>query len=275
MKRECLLQLTVFMLFLINQGCGPEAETGDVFKRYAARTGKYPSPAADTLPPGAKRASLTTGAVDVDYLCGKFDAAKRADFAAVNAPYTRKPNMFLRRETLGAFKQMWEAARKDGVELRIVSATRSFEQQKAIWEGKWIRLASQFPNAKDRALKILEYSAMPGVSRHHWGTDVDLNDLNNSAFEPGGKEENVYIWLKKHAHTYGFCQPYSIQDERRPGGYSEERWHWSYLPLATPLLEQYLQIMRDDMIGGFQGAQTAQSVGIIKHYAAGINPDCK
>lgn len=277
MKRVCLLLAAVLILVFGSQGCGPEAETGDVFKRYAARSGRYPRAGdeADTAAAGPKKAALSTGAVDVNYLCGRFDPAERADFVLAGAPFTAKPDLYLRRETMEAFKKMWEAARKDGVELRIISGTRTFDQQKSIWEGKWGRLAKEFPNQRSRALKILEYSAMPGASRHHWGTDIDLNDLNNSAFARGGKLEPVYNWLKNNAPNFGFCQPYTAKDETRPEGYNEERWHWSYLPVAVPLLRQYLEIVQDDMLTGFQGDQTAPSIGIVRHYAGGINMACK
>ncbi len=121
--------------------------------------------------------------VDISYLLGKFDPAARKDFVAVGKPYSDKSGMMLRKEAFEAFKKMFEAAEKDGIALKIISSTRNFDRQKEIWEGKWTRFARDQPAAKDRALKILEYSAMPGASRHHWGTDVDLNDLNNPSFE--------------------------------------------------------------------------------------------
>ncbi|MEO6757878.1 MAG: M15 family metallopeptidase, partial [Saprospiraceae bacterium] len=154
----------------------------------------------------------------------------------------------------------------------IISSTRTFAQQKTIWEGKWTRFAKDAPAPKDRALKILEYSSMPGSSRHHWGTDMDLNDLNNSAFEPGGKYEKVYAWLLEHAGEYGFGQPYTAG---RPNGYHEEKWHWSYLPLARPFLAQYRQRLNEKDISGFEGSETATEIGIVKNYVLGINPDCQ
>jgi D-alanyl-D-alanine carboxypeptidase len=206
-----------------------------------------------------------------DYLLGKFEPAERADFVPVGKPYSDRPGMRLRRETMEAFVKMYEAAEKDGVRLRIISSTRTFDQQKVIWSGKWTRFAEEAPAPEARARKILEFSAMPGASRHHWGTDIDLNDLNNPAFGPGGAHEKVYRWLLEHAPAYGFCQPYTAG---RPHGYHEERWHWSYLPLAQPLLTQYRQRIGDAQLTGFPGAETAAAIGILEHYVLGINPDC-
>ena len=78
---------------------------------------------------------------------------------------------------------MQRAALYDTIQLIIVSGTRNFKEQKAIWNRKWNR----YNNLKsiDRIKKILEYSSMPSTSRHHWGTDLDLNNLNNSYFTSG------------------------------------------------------------------------------------------
>ena len=55
------------------------------------------------------------------------------------------------------------------------------------------------------AKTILLYSSMPTTSRHHWGTDMDINSLENSYFASGqGLKE--YTWLKKNAAKFGFCQ---------------------------------------------------------------------
>ena len=219
--------------------------------------------ATDTVPPVR---------VSADYLLGKFEPAGHPDFASVGKPYSDKPGMMLRREAFEAFKKMFKAAEKEGVVLKIISSTRNFDRQKEIWEGKWTRFAKDAPVAKDRALKILEYSSMPGSSRHHWGTDVDLNDLNNPSFEKGGKHEKVYAWLSVHAHEYGFCQPYTAG---RPSGYHEEKWHWTYTPLSKPLLEQYKNTLSDADIKGFKGAETAVEIDIVKNYVLGINAACK
>lgn len=236
--------------------------------------GNADTAAPPVSPAAVKKASDTIPSyalVSKDYLLGKFDPSKHPDFVAVGRPYADKPGMMLRKEAFEAFQKMWESAQKDGISLKIISSTRTFNQQKSIWEGKWERFAMQTPAPKNRALKILEYSSMPGSSRHHWGTDLDLNDLNNPSFEQGGKYQKVYEWLSAHAHEYGFCQPYTAG---RPNGYHEEKWHWSYTPLSKPFLAQYKANIRDSDIKGFQGANLASEIGAIKHYVFGINPDC-
>jgi zinc D-Ala-D-Ala carboxypeptidase len=211
---------------------------------------------------------------ETEELMGKFDPATHPDFENIPLKYCDKEGMFLRKETLEAFRKMHKAAEKDGISLKIISATRNFDRQKAIWEVKWLKYTKDFPDPNKRALKILEYSSMPGTSRHHWGTDMDLNDLNNPTFEKGGKYEKNYLWLVAHAHEYGFCQPYSPKGVERPNGYNEEKWHWTYLPLSKDFLEQYLENVKNTDLAGFKGAETATELNATKNYVGGINKSC-
>lgn len=255
---EKIAQQTMLLLLLAIPGWGCQNDAPAPQNVWAAI-----APVSDSIP---------AANVDTDYLLGKFDPARHPDFVVVVKPYSEKSGMLLRKEAFEAFKKMYEAAEKEGVVLKIISATRNFGRQKEIWENKWTRFAKDAPAAKDRALKILEYSSMPGSSRHHWGTDVDLNDLNNPSFENGGKYEKVYQWLAAHAHEYGFCQPYTAG---RLAGYREEKWHWSYTPLSKTLLEQYKNNLTEADIKGFKGAETAAEIGIVKNYVLGINPACQ
>lgn len=214
--------------------------------------------------------------VDKATLMGKFIPADNPDFVLVGSPYSAKAGMYLRKETFEAFKKMYDAAKKDGVTLNIISSTRNFDQQKKIWEDKWSRFAKDAPDETKRALKILEYSSMPGTSRHHWGTDIDLNDLNNSSFEgTTGKYRKVYDWLEKNAATFGFGQPYTPKGDARPNGYNEEKWHWSYLPIAKTYRAAYLQSIHNEDIAGFKGSGTAVSLNVVKNYVGGVSTACQ
>ncbi len=253
------LPLAIGLMLVIAIACGNVETPASSVPRLASSTPPNP----DSLPMPVP--------VSKEYLLGKFDPSKHPDFVSVGKPYADKPDMMLCKEAFEAFKKMWESAQKAGIALKIISSTRNFNQQKNIWEGKWNRFAKEAPKPKDRALKILEYSSMPGSSRHHWGTDMDLNDLNNSSFEKGGKHEKVYEWLAAHAHEFGFCQPYTAG---RPYGYHEEKWHWSYTPLSKPFLAQYKASIQDADIQGFLGSTLAGEIGAVEHYVLGINQSC-
>ncbi|MFN4079554.1 MAG: M15 family metallopeptidase [Saprospiraceae bacterium] len=208
----------------------------------------------------------------MSYLLGQFDPATHPDFVSVGKPYSDRPGMRMRKEAFEAFKKMYEAARDEGVNLKIISSTRNFAQQKAIWEGKWERLATQTPDPRARALRILEYSSMPGTSRHHWGADIDLNDLNDAAFVGKGAHRAVYEWLSRRAGEFGFCMPYSAG---RATGYQEEKWHWSYMPLSSQFLSDYERQIRAEQISGFRGDSLAATLDVVNRYVSGIAPECR
>ena len=75
--------------------------------------------------------------ISLDYLMGKFDPEKHKDFVKVAQKYASRSGFMLRKEAYGAFQKMFEAAEKDGINLKIISATRPFAHQKRIWEAKW------------------------------------------------------------------------------------------------------------------------------------------
>ncbi|MEZ4774351.1 MAG: M15 family metallopeptidase [Bacteroidia bacterium] len=222
--------------------------------------------------------------VETYYLLGKFDPAKDTAFAQIADIHAKGSarGAYLHKESYAAFVRMYDAAKADGITLTILSATRNFNRQKEIWEGKWkgsIKVGGKdlsvtVPEPGERAQTILLYSSMPGTSRHHWGTDMDINALDNHYFDTGkGKAE--YDWLQANAYKFGFCQPYTAKGEERPTGYEEERWHWSYMPLAQKYLAAYGRQVSPDMIGGFAGAETATQLDVIKNYVMGVNKACK
>lgn len=249
---------------------------------------KNQTPTADT-PPVVEQDTIVQEVIDssflkIDpaYLMGKYSPSKRADFNKIEKKYAVRENMYMRSEAYAAFEEMYNAAQKEGVNLIIRSAARTFYNQKNIWEAKWSgnrviengkNAKTTYPNPRDRALKILEYSSMPGTSRHHWGTDIDLNMLNNAYFD-SGKGKSIYKWMNDHAHEYGFCQVYSEIGGDRPYGYKEERWHWSYLPISQELTKACKAILKDEMIAGFKGAETAAEIDVVKRYVLGLNPAC-
>ena len=182
-----------------------------------------------------------------NYLLGKFNPAVKEDFVLIPEEYILyeegKGKMYLRKEAFEAYLKMQAAARGSSVDLKIVSAARNFDYQKDIWEKKWSgatlvdgkNLSESVPDGIERFRKILEYSAVPGASRHHWGTEIDLNGVNPPYFrsEKGKKE---YAWLVENAEIFGFCQTYNEKDGSQTGppatlslarraGYNEEKWH--------------------------------------------------
>jgi len=215
------------------------------------------------------------------FVLGKVEYAQYSEFVKIPEAYANKAGMYLRKEVLDAFILMQKCAKSEGVSLTIISACRNFNHQKSIWESKWNGarkvggkdLSQAIPNAADRAKEILKYSSMPGTSRHHWGTDIDINSLNPTYFESGkGKKE--YDWLRDNAAEFGFCQVYSEKGNDRKYGYEEEKWHWSYIPIASKLTRYFKKNMGQKDISGFDGSDALPFNEVLK-YVEGIAPYCR
>jgi len=149
-----------------------------------------------------------------------------------------------------AFLGLRRAAAAAGMDLAAHSSFRDFQRQLAIWNGKFsgtrpmydaagsiIETATLTPAARIDA--ILLWSALPGASRHHWGTDVDLIDrhatapgyqvqLTQAEFRAGGPFAALNAWLEDNAARFGFFRPY--QGVR--SGVQPEPWHLSFAPIA-------------------------------------------
>lgn len=274
----------IFFLLLfigcINQSCTEPTNQVIDSKEVIAKTVNAVAESTERIP--FKPAITFDSTITTDYIMGKFNPAKHPNFVKIAPKHANRNDRLLRKEAYADFIKMYEAAKKDGITLKIISATRNFATQKIIWEGKWTgkrlheskeNLAKTTPDPTERAIKILRWSSMPGTSRHHWGTDIDLNNLTNSFFEKG-EGLKIYTWLTANAATYGFCQPYSPKGAERPDGYNEEKWHWSYLPIAKKLTQQARIRLKNDMISGFKGSETAISIGVVDKFILGINEDC-
>ncbi len=209
--------------------------------------------------------------VILTHLLGKFDYTKDTFFVYVAPEHCSKP-MYLQKETYRKFKEMHAAAKKDGINLKIISGTRNFNEQKAIWERKWNVNIKTMDSIK-AAKTILLYSSMPTTSRHHWGTDMDINSLENSYFESGqGLKE--YNWLKKNASKYGFCQVYSDKKTTNRKGYEMEKWHWSYIPISRLYLQKYNAWIDYSLIKGFIASELAPKLKAREDFVNGIDTSC-
>lgn len=177
--------------------------------------------------------------------------------------WERRGEFILLKQTYKAFDKMQKAAAKDGVKLYVVSAYRSAERQKAIWERKWNDKSRASKNTKERALDILQYSSMPGTSRHHWGTDLDICSVEPKYFDQNQEGQKIYKWLVENASEYGFFQPYTAGRTR---GYAQEKWHWSYRPISDKYLQTYLETIKDVDLKGFAGSEVATQIKMVENW---------
>tara|TARA_B000000475_G_scaffold265805_1_gene254802 strand:+ start:238 stop:939 length:702 start_codon:yes stop_codon:yes gene_type:complete len=155
----------------------------------------------------------------------------------------------LEKRTSEAYKKMRKAALIDGVELKIISAYRSYERQKMIWNNKYLKYTKEYNLEPEKAInEIIRFSTIPGTSRHHWGTDIDIIDgrykgegdlLLAENFKKEGIFFNVKTWLNKNSENFGFYIVYS--DDKNRKGFEHEPWHFSYLPVSKKMLESFIK----------------------------------
>lgn len=187
------------------------------------------------------------------------------------------------------WKEMQEAAKQDGVALYLHSGYRSFDEQanggSEGWNNKYARSSYRQtkPNSEARALAMFQYNALPGTSRHHWGTDLDLGGPDRKEVADdfyNGNQKAQYEWLQNNAARFGFYQPYIenlVATADFGPGYNSEPWHWTYLPLAEEFLKQFeAQITRDVLereLSSLQGSQYIRYEDILGRIF-NINPEC-
>jgi LAS superfamily LD-carboxypeptidase LdcB len=189
-------------------------------------------------------AAVLTGQTE-RHLCAATEAA------SLGAP--------VHRDVAAPIRRLQEEARRAGFDLRILSGFRSFDQQLSIWNrkatGKRAVLDSDAVplditrlSERDLVFAILRWSALPGASRHHWGTDLDVYDLaaRPEGYEielipeevnAGGMFGPLHEWLDARiaaGTSFGFLRPYDADR----GGVAPERWHLSYVPVANAYLRQ-------------------------------------
>jgi LAS superfamily LD-carboxypeptidase LdcB len=179
-----------------------------------------------------------------------------------------EPPCLLHLHVVAPFLNLRRAARAEGFDLAAVSSFRDFARQLEIWNGKFrgerplldaggAPLDAATLNPRERVDAILLWSALPGASRHHWGTDLDLVDraqsdaghqikLTPEEFAPGGPFAGLDRWLTKHAPRFGFFRPF--QGVR--SGVQPEPWHFSFAPIAENARQRLTsQVLRTAISG--------------------------
>jgi LAS superfamily LD-carboxypeptidase LdcB len=167
-----------------------------------------------------------------------------------------EPGCVLHLATVEPFLEMRAAAVEEGIDLVPVSSFRDFEAQRRIWNAKYRGQRTLYDrsgrqldhgslNESQLIDAILCWSAMPGASRHHWGTDIDVIDravlpdpraakLLPIEYSPAGPFAKLNAWLDANMGRFGFFRPYRTDR----GGVSPEPWHLSHAPVATGALQQ-------------------------------------
>ena len=178
------------------------------------------------------------------------------------------PPCALHTDAAAPFLNLRRAASAEGFDVAVASGFRDFERQLAIWNGKFAGtvplydgtgspLAAAALPPPERVAAILHWSALPGASRHHWGTDLDLVDRNAipagyrvqltaAEYAAPGPFAPLVEWLDANAARFGFFRPFrGILSGVRP-----ELWHYSFAPLAESARRRLtVELLREALTG--------------------------
>lgn len=132
--------------------------------------------------------------------------------------------------TLNAYLKMYEAAKKEGLEILVNSAYRSYEDQQAVCDTYQEAYGSAY---------VEKYVAKPGFSEHQTGLCFDLASATSNIFA----ESAEYQWMLNHAHEYGFILRFP-KGREDVTGYRAEPWHYRYVgkEVATKMVEEDLTL---------------------------------
>ena len=158
--------------------------------------------------------------------------------------------ILLEKETYSAFIKMKDAAEKDGIIIKLVSGFRDFYRQQMIWNNKYKKFTNEFSLDGPTAIKeIIRFSTIPGTSRHHWGTEIDIIDKNfenekdlliSKKYEEGGIFNSLKKWMDKNSKRFGFYIVYDDDSNRQ--GFEYEPWHYTYKPVSDLYQAEFLKL---------------------------------
>jgi len=180
-----------------------------------------------------------------NYLLGK----NQKDLTKIEEGY------LLHRDVISSYHLLKERCSEKGFDLTIASSYRSFDQQKKIWNEKalgnrvllddtGLKLDFKKLSQQEILLSILRWSAIPGFSRHHWGTEIDIycrkslpsKEYNVQLIPEEVNDDGMFGELHQYLdeliqsnNSCGFYRPYC--EDR--GGVAPERWHLSYAPISS------------------------------------------
>lgn len=119
------------------------------------------------------------------------------------------------REAVVAFKNMYEAAKKEGLGLVINSSYRSYQDQENI--------CNTFKDLYGEGY-VTKYVALPGFSEHQTGLAFDIGSTSSKIFA----ESKEYEWMKENAYKYGFILRFT-KSNAYITGFRSEPWHYRYV----------------------------------------------
>ncbi len=137
-------------------------------------------------------------------------------------------DIYVSKRIIPDLSHLLESAKKDGLQLRVVSGYRSYDKQVQVFNS-WVNkeLKKKPRMTRSQAEEVANtYSARPGHSEHQLGTVVDVLSAENNyqfSLEPHFRYP---AWLESNAHCYNFKISYGKNSTE----YQYEPWHLRWYP---------------------------------------------
>jgi LAS superfamily LD-carboxypeptidase LdcB len=188
--------------------------------------------------------------------------------------YLDDQRFMINKASITDFKSLKNICNEAGFDLAINSSFRDYKTQLKIWNEKALgkrdlldvngeKLEYKDLSKEEVLFSIMRWSALPGMSRHHWGTDIDVYDLNTLPTPdykveltpqevcPEGCFGRLHLFLDKlidSNRSFNFFRPYS----KDLGGVSPEKWHLSHLPESSKFLNSLSFTVFDDFLNSLK-----------------------
>ena len=203
-------------------------------------------------------------------------------------------NHRLHSKIIDDFLALQNAAKNAGFDLTIASSFRDFDRQSMIWNNKFSGSRPVYNKQQqpvdltkltdiNKCIAIMRYSALPGASRHHLGTDLDIFDkaavnddyklqLTPNEYEQGGPFAPLSNWLNNNLAKFGFYRPYKHDLD----GVAPELWHISHIKqsqLMVDVLSEkilYECINNSELLG--KSAILANLPTLYKRFISNVSP---
>jgi len=200
----------------------------------------------------------------------------------------------LHSEIIDDFLALQNAAKNAGFDLTIASSFRDFDRQSMIWNNKFSGSRPVYNKQQqpvdltkltdiNKCIAIMRYSALPGASRHHLGTDLDIFDkaavnddyklqLTPNEYEQGGPFAPMSDWLNNNLAKFGFYRPYKHDLD----GVAPELWHISHIKQSQLMVDAlsekilYECINNSELLG--KSAILANLPALYKRFISNVSP---
>lgn len=137
------------------------------------------------------------------------------DLVNIDSKYASSDDLECSRLAYNAFIKMYNDASKEGYQLVINSAYRSYEDQEELKNYYLKEYGENYVN---------KYVALPGSSEHQTGLAFDIGSRNNNVFASSSE----YQWMLDNAYKYGFILRFTKPFEFITG-FRSEPWHFRYV----------------------------------------------